>query len=454
MTPVQKFHSKKYKGFTLVELIVVITILVILGTISFLQLGSFAGSARDSVRLSDIGNIIQGLELVLIKNGSLVAPDASDKGIITLMASGTVIGYQWYAGNNVLRVINMSHTTDPLDKKYYTYSTNANYTKYQVLGLMEESDTLGWIDMAYAGYETRIPIAQGSSLWILLENTGSSNNTPIQELYAVNTFTGVDVVNTQTWYTAVFDKNSMVSGSGIVLKKVEALNILASTNRTYININDIINSSLVGYWDMSTLTGDGKLKDLSGNKNDGTLSGTINTSGKYGNARNFNGITDHIVIPDSDVFYFTGDFSMSVWIYPNRANNSFEWLIHQWETNTNTDVNSLEIWPNNQIRWLIRNTVTSIIDFYSPVNSVSLNTWQHIVVKREWNVFSMFINGVLVNSQTSALALSNTPYDLWIGARNAWWTSPKYSQWNIDEVRMYKRALSDSEIQSLYNATK
>lgn len=57
----------------------------------------------------------------------------------------------------------MSDAKDPLDKKYYTYITNANYTKYQVLGLMEDSSTLVsmsnalGINQVYAGYETRIP---------------------------------------------------------------------------------------------------------------------------------------------------------------------------------------------------------------------------------------------------------------------------------------------------------
>ena len=58
-------------------------------------------------------------------------------------------------------------TLDPLDKKYYTYSTNATRTKYQVLGLMENSSTLAMnevgnslIPVAYAGYDTRYPVTK------------------------------------------------------------------------------------------------------------------------------------------------------------------------------------------------------------------------------------------------------------------------------------------------------
>ncbi len=55
--------TKAYAGFTLVELIVVITILVILGTIAFVSLSGFSGSARDSSRVSDLSLIGKGLDI-------------------------------------------------------------------------------------------------------------------------------------------------------------------------------------------------------------------------------------------------------------------------------------------------------------------------------------------------------------------------------------------------------
>ena len=50
-------------AFTLVELIVVITILAILGTIAFISLQGYSAEARDSKRLSDVASIAKKVSL-------------------------------------------------------------------------------------------------------------------------------------------------------------------------------------------------------------------------------------------------------------------------------------------------------------------------------------------------------------------------------------------------------
>jgi prepilin-type N-terminal cleavage/methylation domain-containing protein len=50
-------------GFTLVELVVVITILAILGTIGFLSIQGYSASARDSSRIGNLVNLQKGLSV-------------------------------------------------------------------------------------------------------------------------------------------------------------------------------------------------------------------------------------------------------------------------------------------------------------------------------------------------------------------------------------------------------
>ncbi len=62
---VTKGRLRGVYGFTLVELIVVITILAILGSIGFVTMSGYFAGARDSARLSDMNNIYTQLNLTL-----------------------------------------------------------------------------------------------------------------------------------------------------------------------------------------------------------------------------------------------------------------------------------------------------------------------------------------------------------------------------------------------------
>lgn len=138
------FLRKSRYGFTLVELIVVITILVILGTIAFMSLVGYSMSARDSSRISDLDNISKALELTKTKTGRYPAP-SSYTGVTF---SGGTVWYQGTVGESVVNIVNAAGfelSKKPTDPKYptveYTYSVLENNKEYQVSAAMEESST-------------------------------------------------------------------------------------------------------------------------------------------------------------------------------------------------------------------------------------------------------------------------------------------------------------------------
>jgi len=68
-------HHIKKKGFTLVELIVVITILAILWTIAFISLQWYSENARDTKRVADVNNIKKALEFFVLNSEIYPMPD-------------------------------------------------------------------------------------------------------------------------------------------------------------------------------------------------------------------------------------------------------------------------------------------------------------------------------------------------------------------------------------------
>ena len=86
--------KKKVKAFTLVELIVVITILAILGTVGIMSYQGISASARDSTRLYGAQELMKGLQTTFAKTNVYPLPDAPS---VTLTYGTTTIGYQGYA---------------------------------------------------------------------------------------------------------------------------------------------------------------------------------------------------------------------------------------------------------------------------------------------------------------------------------------------------------------------
>jgi prepilin-type N-terminal cleavage/methylation domain-containing protein len=87
------------QAFTLVELIVVITILAILGTIAFISLQGYSADARNSTRTTNLNTMVSKINLQLT-SGSPIMSFASndDSNVTTPNLGGTLaIGAEYQA---------------------------------------------------------------------------------------------------------------------------------------------------------------------------------------------------------------------------------------------------------------------------------------------------------------------------------------------------------------------
>jgi len=123
--------NKQQKGFTLIEILIVVAIIAILSSVVLVGLGPTQQQGRDARRLSDLRETQTALELYYNKNGSY--PAASDWAT---MASTTV-----GAGIGVTQIPN-----DPSVGKSYGYCVTTDDSAYVIGAQLETNST------AFTGY--------------------------------------------------------------------------------------------------------------------------------------------------------------------------------------------------------------------------------------------------------------------------------------------------------------
>jgi prepilin-type N-terminal cleavage/methylation domain-containing protein len=245
-------QHKKYtlsSGFTLVELVVVATILAILWAVGFSAYTWYIAWVRDTNRIVQLEKIRSGLQSQSIKWDLPMPTD-----YITINNGLSVLGYQWQAWEIVLNAIGLKKWwKDPLDGSYFTYYLHENRTSFQLLAYLEEEKSIqamftepSMFDSSYAlDYSERYPTVLGDSLWIFLW-TGINKNVPINEIQAVKDISSIDVSTTTEPYEAIIKNNYTISGDSTAL---EAIVILWKTKwKIWKNCKDLIDSNSGLLW--------------------------------------------------------------------------------------------------------------------------------------------------------------------------------------------------------------
>jgi Concanavalin A-like lectin/glucanases superfamily len=87
---------------------------------------------------------------------------------------------------------------------------------------------------------------------------------------------------------------------------------------------------------------------------------------------------------------------------------------------------------------------------FSPIGSVAANTWYHIAAVKGANTISLYVNGLLAGQTTLGPFTDTNATGLLIGAKNS--IEGAHTNGLVDEVTLYNRALSLSEIQAIFAA--
>ena len=161
------------------------------------------------------------------------------------------------------------------------------------------------------------------------------------------------------------------------------------------------------------------------------VSGAARTNGKFGTGLQLDGVDDLVQLPLTDSLSFSNGFTFEAWIAPSELGRD----------------RSLWWTPNAMVTLRADGTIVPValltsgqVGFVSDA-TLRIGAWSHVAVTYDGSLLRLYIDGVDAGSRIASGTLAPSPLEAGVvGGASAF-------AGRIDELRFYRRALSQNEIQ-------
>jgi len=219
----------------------------------------------------------------------------------------------------------------------------------------------------------------------------------------------------------------------------------AKTRMTSSALSARFENGLVGYWSF-----DGNANDATKNRNNGILHNITQAEDRFGNANKayrFGG-SSYIEISHSDTLNMKRAITMTAWIKPQRLCR--DWIVtmqkgDKWNCNYQFAI----YMPRNRgNRVCFSSAMELMVDTQI---GLELNKWHHVALTYESGKrVCFYCDGVQIGNRKASRDLPPNNNSLVIGYDP--FDCDEYFEGDMDDVRLFNRALSEKEIQELYKA--
>ncbi len=193
---------------------------------------------------------------------------------------------------------------------------------------------------------------------------------------------------------------------------------------------------LVGWWRFNEASGS-SATDSSGLGNHGTISGAVRTSTGDIKAALFDGINDDVNCGSSSSLSPSSAVTVRVWIYPETRPTGERGVV------INNSLNSygLTYFQDARCWWYIAGGGNNV------KAGVPVGHWSQVSCTYDGAEMRIYVNGALIDSRSLGVAIPSGGGPLYIANRPV--TGQRF-RGLLDEVQVYSRALSASEVAALY----
>jgi hypothetical protein len=252
---------------------------------------------------------------------------------------------------------------------------------------------------------------------------------------------------------AASDEMNLDRKKGLLMKNITRMvNLLAAVSTIVLTtVNSVpaqgfLSNGLVGYYPFN-----GNAVDESGNGNDGIVTGALLTIDRFAvpsSAYHFSDLGQGITTSNANGFpVSTNDFTVSFWVDVSSNSGTHQvFVCNQADQQFQIHMGPL-VSSQTQIGFQAGGTGAA----YTPFIPWNLGQWYNVQVVRSQNTNIMiYRDGIQLSSQITTLG-NQAPPEQWNLTFGYFAYSPRQQVYgSMDDIRIYNRALSTSELQQLY----
>jgi hypothetical protein len=208
----------------------------------------------------------------------------------------------------------------------------------------------------------------------------------------------------------------------------------------------VVPSGLISLW-----PGSGTANDII-RANSGTLAnGADFSGGKVGTAFDFDGVNDYVQVNDSRSLDVSSGLTIEAWIKTSGTADYSRILEKFYDAAVGGNNNGFAVGfhTSGTMRFDVGNGLGSYAVALNPA-VVTDGLWHHVAAATDGAHAVLYVDGVAGTAPSLSGFWPNTTRPLYIGRDSAF--SDRFFSGLVDEVSIYNRALSATEVQAIYNA--
>jgi hypothetical protein len=206
---------------------------------------------------------------------------------------------------------------------------------------------------------------------------------------------------------------------------------------------------LVGHWPLDAIEpggGGDVTPDASGNGFDGAVDGPVLVPGRTGMALRFDGVDDLVRIGNPPALDIAGRITIAAWCRPGRVDGVVQNIVAHGSAPDPRRELFLRIGHEDEYEGGSWDGTDHKGVFAVPGEDIDAG-WVHLAAAHDGAAWRLYRNGVEVARSVDATGAVTVDEDWAIGARVS--GRDRFFQGDIDDVRVYDRALSAAEVAAL-----